>query len=78
MTTEEQVKKFLKKYIEQKDNIFFCDRIFMANSVLTWALENIKEKEKFIYYLKEVEKHLSGELTLYWEDGSIKVKRKKR
>ena len=78
MTTEEQVKNFLKKYVEQKDNIFFCDRIFMANSALMWALENIKEKEKFFYYLKEVERHLTGEITLYWENGSIKVKRKKR
>jgi|688.fasta_scaffold191808_4 hypothetical protein len=78
MDIETQIKRILKSYKTIDGNLINCQKIFVANSVLIWALENVKEKEKIIYYIREVEKHLKDEITLYWEDGSIKVKRKRK
>jgi hypothetical protein len=78
MDLEKQISRILKKYTKKEENIIQCQRLFVANSVLRWVVENIKDKEKIIYYLKEAEKHLSGEITLYWQDDTIKVKREKK
>lgn len=78
MDIEAKIKKILMTYKKINGNLIDCQKIFMANSVLKWALENIKEKEKIVYYIREVEKHLKDEITLYWEDGNIKVKRNRK
>ena len=75
MSAAIKTNKFLLKYIEKKDNIYFSNRLFVANTVLNWVLTSFNEQKVIKYYLKEIEKHLKGEITLYWENGIIKVRK---
>lgn len=78
MTAEREIKKILHEYLQYKDNMILSDRIFVAISILNWAYLKYKDQEILRYYLEEVKKHLRNEITLYWEDGIVKIKRGKR
>ena len=75
MNLEKEIKKLLEKYIEKEDNLLLSSRLFVANSVLLWAKENVKDPKAIKYYITEVERHMQGEITLYWQNGIVKVKR---
>ena len=74
---EKQIKKIIQTFITRQDNLIVASRLFVAKSVLIWASENTKDLKAFKGYLIEIERHLTGEITLYWEDGVIKVKKEK-
>lgn len=75
---EKQIKKMLESFLKKEGNLLDATRLFVAKSVLLWAAENAKETKAFKIYVSEVEKHLKGEITLYWEDGTIKVRKEKQ
>ena len=75
MNLEKEIKKLLSKYLNLEDNVYYSERLFIANSILTWVASKYREQKVYKYYLKEVEKHLKGEITLYWEDGIVKVRK---
>jgi len=77
MEPEKEIKKLLNEFLSLENNIFLSHRFFMAASVLNWASLKFKDKNSLQYYLEEVKKHLRGEITLYWDDGVIKIKRGK-
>jgi hypothetical protein len=67
--------ELLSKYINKEDNLINCQKIFIANSFIRWIEENSKDDSQFAGYLKEVARYLDGEIDLYWEKGSIKIKK---
>lgn len=75
MNPEREIRKLLKEFIRTKDNLVLTDRMFVAISVLNWALQKTKDKNLLQYYLNEVKRHLNGEITLYWENGVVRVHR---
>ena len=75
MTLEKEVNKLLKKYLKRDENICHAEKLFVAKSVLLWVYENNKEAKAIKYYIGEIERYLSGDITLYWEDGTIKVRK---
>lgn len=75
---EKQIKKIIQTFITRQDNLIVASRLFVAKSVLIWASENTKDLKAFKAYMSEIERHLSGEITLYWEDGIIKVRKEKQ
>lgn len=74
-TAEKTLKKFMNDYIFHEENIFYAERLFVANSVLRWALENSKDERTKKQYIDQIERHLLGEITLYWDSGVIKIKK---
>lgn len=72
---EKEVKRLINKYITKDANLILAERIFVAKTVLSWVQETTKEPKAIKYYMNEIEKHLKGEITLYWEDGIVKVKK---
>jgi hypothetical protein len=77
MTTNSEriIKKMIKHYAIREDNVFFAERLFVANTVLSWVLENTKEEVQRRQYITQIEKHLTGEITLYWDKGVIKFRK---
>ena len=75
---EEIIKSLIKKYGVRKDNIFMSQRLFVAATVVRWVFENTKTPDQIVQYLMQVEKHLDGELELFWEDGVIRVGKAKK
>jgi hypothetical protein len=76
MTTAEKIiKKMIKDYAVKEENIFYADRLFVANTVLNWVLNNTKEEIQKKQYITQIEKHLTGEITLYWHKGVIKFRK---
>jgi hypothetical protein len=45
---------------------------------MNWACEHYKDPKQLNVYFEEVKRHLQGEITLYWSDGIVKIKREKR
>lgn len=72
-----EIKKILESYVIREENIIHAERLFIAKTVLLWAAENSKDQKTFKSYLGELERHLNGEITLYWEDGKIKIRKDK-
>lgn len=75
---EKQIKKMLESFLKKEENLIIATRLFVAKSVLIWASENTKDLKAFKAYMAEVERHLNGEITLYWEDDIIKVRKEKQ
>lgn len=77
MTTaaERLIKKMIKHYAIREDNMFYAERLFVANTVLNWVLNTAKDEVHRKQYITQIEKHLTGEITLYWENGVIKIKK---
>lgn len=78
LTAQKEIKKIIDSFIVKKDNLIIADRLFVAKSVLLWALENSKNQQVFKSYLYEIERHLNNEITLYWEDDTIKIRKEKQ
>ena len=76
--TQKEIKKIIESFVVREDNLIHAERLFVAKTVLMWAVENSKEQNIFKSYLTEIEKHLNGEITLYWEDGKIKIRKEKQ
>lgn len=74
---EKQIKKMIEAHVTKQDNLVIATKLFVAKSVLNWAFENAKDSKAFKAYMSEIERHLNGEITLYWEDGIIKVRKEK-
>lgn len=77
-SSQKEIKKFLRSFLTMKENILFAERLFVAKSVLMWASEHSANENMFNSYLTEIERHLNGEITLYWEDGKIKIRKEKQ
>lgn len=77
MDPEKEIKKLLSEFLFMKDNVFLSEKLFVAVSVLNWAIIKYNDKLALQHYLDQVKKHLRGEITLYWEDGVVKIKRGK-
>lgn len=78
MTANKEIQKLIKDFATKKGNIFHAERLFVANTVLNWAFQNYKDEKTLRNYIFQVERHLNGEITLYWENDVIKVKNKKK
>lgn len=65
----------IKDYAIREQNIFYADRLFVANTVLSWVLNNTTEEKQRRQYITQIEKHLTGEITLYWDNGVIKIRK---
>lgn len=78
MDLEKEIKRYIRDYLKINENVYQSERLFIAKSVLLWALKTAQDQKIFTYYLKEIEKHLNGEITLYWKDGIVKVKKKEK
>ena len=74
---QKEIKKIIESHIIYDGNLIRADRLFIAKAVLLWAVENAKDQKTFTSYLYEIERHLNGEITLYWEDGKIKIRKEK-
>ncbi len=77
MNPEKEVKKLLSEFLLMEENIFLSHRLFVAVSVLNWAVLKYADKNALQHYLDQVKKHLRGEITLYWEHGVVKIRRGK-
>lgn len=75
---EKQIKKMLENFLVKQENLIIASRLFVAKSVLMWAVENTKDPKTLKGYLSEIDRHLKGEITLYWEDGIIKIRKEKQ
>ena len=71
-------RELLNKYMTREDNLINCQKIFIANSFIRWIEDNSKDMIQFANYLKEVSRYLDGEIDLYWEKGSIKIKKSRK
>ena len=76
-TAEKIIKKMIKDYATKEENIFHAEKLFVANTILNWAVINSKTPKELQNYINEIEKHLSGTVTLYWEGNVIKIKGQK-
>ena len=78
-TAEEAVKELIvKRPVDKDGNLLHTSRIFVAASVIRWIYENTNTKEQIMHYLSQVEKHLKGELEMYWENDLIRIRKEKR
>jgi hypothetical protein len=75
---QRDIEKIIKNFLVREGNLLGSERLFVAKSVLLWAAENSKTKDDYKSYLYEVERHLSGDITLYWEDDKIKIRKVNR
>ena len=75
MTEDFIRQQLIKKFAFLEDNLYNIPRLFTAISILKWAYAN-KSPNEIKYYISEIEKHLNGEITLYWQDDIVKVRRK--
>lgn len=71
------IKKLIKDFAVRQDNVFYASRLFVANTVLGWIFNNHKDEKMIKHYVSLVEKHLIGEIDLYWDDGVVKVRKEK-
>jgi HD superfamily phosphohydrolase len=72
------ISNILLPYIKKSDNIYFADRIFVANSIINWILENYKDEKQIQFYLEKLESFLDKEIKLFWEDGTIKISKERK
>jgi len=73
-----EIEKIIELFLVRDQNLLIADKLFIAKSVILWAAENSKTKEEYKSYLSEVQKYLTGDITLYWEDGKIKTRKVNR
>ena len=75
MDIEKIIKRILKEHMAIDGNLYHSEKLFSAKAVLLWIKENAKDKKSLNYYLGLLEKHLKNDITLYWEDGTVKVRK---
>lgn len=78
-TAEEAIRKIIiGRPVDKDGNLLHTSRVFVAASVIQWIYENTKTDDQISHYLSQVEKHLNGELEMYWENGLIRIRKEKR
>lgn len=78
-TAEEAIQKIIiSRPLDRDGNLLHTSRIFVAASVIQWIYQNTKTEDQISHYLSQVEKHLNGELEMYWENGNIRIRKEKR
>jgi hypothetical protein len=75
MDIEKALKKIIRQYTAVDGNLYHSEKLFSAKAVLLWIKENAKDKKSLDYYLGLLEKHLKNDITLYWEDGTVKIRK---
>jgi len=75
MDIEKAIKKIIRQYRTVDGNLYHSEKLFSAKAVLLWIKENAKDKKSLDYYLGLLEKHLKNDITLYWEDGTVKIRK---
>lgn len=68
--------ELIKKFSQKKDNVYYLNRLFVANTVIRWIFRETSQHEEILQYLMQVERFLKEEIDLYWKNGKIKVARK--
>ena len=68
-------KDLIKKYIKTTNNLYDCKKIFSGLSFFKWIVLNSKDNHQYDSYIKQLIKHLDGEIEMYWHEGVIKVKK---
>lgn len=71
------IKDLTKKFLEKEENVYYLDRLFMANTVVRWVFRHANNQEEILQYLIQIDKYLNREINLSWKNGEIKVERKK-
>lgn len=74
---EKVIKAFLKNYLKIDKNLFSSERLFIANSGINWIYKNTNNADLIKHYLKEIDKHLKGEIDLFWSNGTLIKKKAK-
>ena len=72
------VTKIIKEGLVIKDNVYYSERLFVAYSIILWIFNNKNTEEQKKFYIDQLQKHLNKEITLYWEDGIVKIARNKK
>ena len=78
-TEETQISKIQKeltdKYLKIDGNLYDAKKIFSGMSFFKWIILNAKDKRQYEGYIKQLIKHLEGEIEMYWEKDTIKIKK---
>jgi len=69
------IKSMLKSYLKVDNNLYLSNRLFMANTAINWIFTHTKDANTIKYYMKDVEKHLKGEICLTWINGVLTKKK---
>lgn len=75
---EEIIKGIKLRYLTKLDNVYYLERFFVACSVVRWIYKTTDKTEEILSYLGQVERHMQGEIDLFWEDSVIKVGKPKK
>ena len=63
---------------EKKENIFFAEKAFFANSLIQRCIDNQREGiisyEQFKAYMLILDKYVKKEVDLFWDDDILHVK----
>lgn len=69
------VKSMLKNYLKVDNNLYISNKLFIANTAINWIFSHTKDINIIKYYMKDVEKHLKGDLQLSWINGILTKKK---
>jgi hypothetical protein len=75
---EEIMLELRTRYLSKTDNVYHLERYFVACSVIRWIFGTTDKSEEILGYLAQVERHMNGEIDLFWDEGSIKVGKPKK
>ncbi len=75
---EEIIKGIRKRYLTKLDNVFYLEKYFVACSVIRWIYKTTDKTEEILAYMGQIERHMNGEIDLFWENGVIKVGKPKK
>lgn len=75
---EEIKHNLINSIIKKEDNVVYAEKMFVAFSVLKWILEQKVNESVKAKYFNHIDRFLADEIDLYWEDGTIRYKTKKK
>lgn len=74
--TKEEIRKHLiKSYVKMDNNLFICNKLFIANSAINWIFANTKNPDVVKHYILDIYKYLKGEYELAWINGILTKKK---
>ena len=83
-----EAKKFIKDLIKEgnhfyyRDNVFYAEKLFIINSVVSWVIDKAKAGEfdhsQVKNYLNVISAYLKGDIEIFWEDGALYVQKLKK
>jgi hypothetical protein len=65
---------FIRSFLVKEDNLYHAEKMFMAYSVLKWVFDQKVPETTRAKYFNHIDRYLSNEIDLYWEDGTIKYR----